>query len=184
MRQVLRYVTTRYGIAGLLVLAIVIIVVAARVLGGGDDTGATSVNPGADAPQSTVSQQPDDGVAEPTPSTAPTLPTGHPDPLPVAETFARAWIDHSGVTPRQWHQRLSAHATKALADKLRDTDPADVPAQQITGDATLVSVAETEWAQVEIPIDAGTLRLGLVFAAPEGKSSERWLVDTIDWEQS
>lgn len=183
MRRVLRYVATRYGAAGLIVLAILVVVVIARLTGGGDD-GNTTADPGGDTPQSTVSQQPDDGVAEPTPTAAPTLPAGHPDPLPAADAFARAWIDHSGVTPQQWHQRLSGHATKALADKLRDTDPADVPAREITGEPTLVSVAETDWAQVEIPIDAGTLRLGLLFTAPEGKQRKQWLVDTIDWDQA
>lgn len=183
MRQVLRYVTTRYGIAGLIVLAVLVIVVVARLTGGGDN-GPTNPNAGGSPPQSTASHEPDDGVAEPTPSTAPTLPAGHPDPLPAAERFTRAWIDHSGLTPQQWHQRLTAFATKSLAEKLRDTDPADVPAKEITGEPTLVTVAETDWAQVEIPVDAGTLRLGLLFAAADGKQRKQWLVDTVDWDNS
>lgn len=183
MRRVLRYVATRYGAAGLIVLAVLVVVLVARLTGGGDNGNVTS-DPGHDTPQSTVSQEPDDGVAEPTPTAEPTLPAGHPDPLPAAETFTRAWIDHSGLTPQQWHQRLSVHTTKALADKLRDTDPADVPAKEITGEPTLSSLAGTELAQVEIPVDAGTLRLGLLYTTPEGKQTKQWLVDTIDWDQS
>jgi hypothetical protein len=56
-------------------------------------------------------------------------------------------------------------------------DPQNVPANRVTGEAKLIPQA-TAIAEVEIPLDAGTLRLRLV--GPDG----RWHVDGIDWSRS
>jgi hypothetical protein len=177
MRQVLRLLGTRFGAALVLVVLIAIVVAIGRLLGGGNHTGFTT-GPAPDVTaEATTSPEPDDGDAIPSesPLPPPTSP-GAPPAQAVALDFANAWLHHTGVTPAQWFQGLSKYATKNLQDKLNGVDPAGVPANQTTGDPTLVD-QEGSYANVAIPLDAGTLSLRLIV------EHGHWLVDGVDWQR-
>src|SRR4051794_12455639 len=110
-------------------------------------------------------------VSPPPPSTSP----GAAEPATVAAAFLAAWLKHD-VTAEQWQKSLSGYATKDLLAKLKDTDPAGVPADRLTGDVTIVS-RDAAFVQASAPVDSGTVRLNLV--ADHG----RWLVDGVDWDR-
>ncbi|MGH3714951.1 MAG: hypothetical protein ACRDT4_16035 [Micromonosporaceae bacterium] len=177
MRTVLRWVTTRYGIAGILVLGVLVVVVVTR-LAGGEVGRAGDAEAGAD-PYASVSFGPDhDEIGDPEVNERgerPTLPKGVPDPLPVADAFATAWADHDGVTGEQWRARLAKHATKALMKRLGAADPTSQPSVELTGEPQLDTVIGTDRADVSISARSGVLLLGLRYA------DRRWAVDSISW---
>ena len=182
MRTLIRAVTTRYGIAGLLVLGVLIVVGVARLIGGEVERPGSAAG-GAD-PYASISVGPDDGLVEvdpedpvTEPSDDTSLPPGLADPRPVAEAFATAWADHSGVSPETWRERLAEYATESLMDRLADTDPSTVPTDSITGEPTLTSVRGDRFAEVSIEADGGVLVLGLMLQDGE------WAVDSIDWRR-
>jgi hypothetical protein len=167
MRQALRLLGTRYGAALGLVLLIAIVVAAGKVVGGG--SGLPVIGSGPDSvatPTATQSPIPDDGD----------LASSAPDPKTVATNFTRAWLNHTGVSATQWHTGVARYATPTLSTKLDGVDPAGVPANQITGDVTLIDHAES-YVDATVPLDNGLLTLQLV--ATHG----RWLVDTVDWQR-
>lgn len=182
MRTLLRWVTTRYGIAGILVLGVLVTVTVGRLIGGETDR-AGDAAAGAD-PYASLSFGPDDGVIEsddpgsdpdPGDGLTPTLPKGVPDPLPVAEKFATAWADHDGVTGEEWRKRLAKHATESLMKRLDGVDPTSDPSVKLTGDPRLDSVIGRNRANVSVPAETGVLLLGLRYA------DRRWAVDSISW---
>jgi hypothetical protein len=178
MRQALRLLGTRYGAALGLVLLIAIVVAAGKVVGGG--SGLPVIGSGPDSvatPTATQSPIPDDGdLASSAPAPAPSTSPGAPDPKTVATNFTRAWLNHTGVSATQWHTGVARYATPTLSTKLDGVDPAGVPANQITGDVTLIDHAES-YVDATVPLDNGLLTLQLV--ATHG----RWLVDTVDWQR-
>ncbi|HYN92778.1 MAG TPA: hypothetical protein VES42_02885 [Pilimelia sp.] len=173
-RFVLRVVGSRYGVAAVLAVLVLGILGSANLLAGPDREPAGV----AGAPERPlVTADPtagDDGVVASRPAPAPVTSPGTAKPLSVARAFALAWLDHRDVPADTWHAGMLPHSTEALSRKLAGVDPAGVPADRITGAPTLIPLAESV-ADVNVPIDAGTLRLRLV--APEG----RWLVDGVDW---
>jgi hypothetical protein len=162
-------------------LALVGIIIAFGKLMGGPNP----VTPGADPPAARSTVDPstgNDGVAnpdEPTPSAF--RPSTGPDVVAVANAFAKSWVQHKR-SAKAWRDSLLPHCTKTLAAELDGVDPAGVPADRITGPAT-VEVRAEAYADVIIPIDAGRLRLRLVAPADE-TGKRRWLVDAIDWERA
>jgi hypothetical protein len=169
---------SRLGVAVVLLVVVFGIVGVARAVSGPDE-GTTVLGPVPTRPPSTVDPTAgDDGVVETAPPTDPvvTVSPGTPAPEEVATAFASAWLDRD-ATPERWHAALLPHATAELARKLAGVDPAGVPAEQMTGPATVIPRGEA-YIEVAFPLDAGRLRLQLV--APDG----RWLVDGIDWERS
>lgn len=96
--------------------------------------------------------------------------------LATANTFASLWIDHDRPA-KAWLDSLTPFCTKTLVGELSGVDPESVPADRITGTASLEVHADAT-VDVIIPIDAGKLRLRMV-AQQNGK----WLVDGIDWER-
>ena len=174
MRFLVRLLTTRYGIGILLAVVLFGILGINRLVSGTGSTPAAgpvvepsiaSVDPthGNDSVQTPVSPPP--------PSTSP----GAAEPATVAASFLAGWLKHD-VTAEQWQKSLSAYATKDLLAKLKDTDPAGVPADRLTGDVTIVS-RDAMFVQASAPVDSGTVRLNLV--ADQG----RWLVDGVDWDR-
>jgi|SRR6476660_9424094 len=176
MRQVLRLLSTRYGVA--LIIAVLVLGVAGVAKAVSDPepppaaplVGASNaVSPEAD---------PDDDGEDPSASPAPPLTSpGATAPDKVAATFAGAWVKHTGVTPEQWRTGIAATSTRTLQDKLKETDPAAVPAESVTGTATVLQ-REASFVEALVPLNAGRLRLRLV--AQNG----RWLVDGVDWERT
>ncbi len=183
MRTLLRWVSTRYGVVGILVLGVVVTVGVARLAGGEADRPGSAA-PGAD-PYANVSMGPDDGVYygtttdpnAPPPEQRPKVPAGLSDPRPVAHRFAIAWADHDGVAPKTWRDRLARYSSRSLTERLAGTDPAAVPTDDITGEPRLVSVTGRARASVTIEARGGLLVLGLVHI------DHRWAVDSIDWRR-
>ncbi|MGH3728466.1 MAG: hypothetical protein ACRDTU_06905 [Micromonosporaceae bacterium] len=177
MRALLRWVTTRYGIAGILVLGVLAVVVVSRLAGG--EIGPTGdAAPGTD-PHASASFGPDDGVIETGEAASdqaePTLPKGVPDPGPVAKRFAIAWADHDDITGKQWRARLAEHATKSLMTRLGDADPTSEPSVKLTGQPRLDAVIGDNRAEISVPAADGVLLLGLRYA------DRSWAVDSISW---
>jgi hypothetical protein len=95
----------------------------------------------------------------------------------VAKAFANAWLHHTGVTATEWHAAVAEYATPDLSDELDGADPADVPADHLTGDLIQTDFSRS-YVQYAVLTDAGTLTLYL-----QGVSG-RWLVSGIDWARS
>ncbi|MER7275805.1 hypothetical protein ABT369_15225 [Dactylosporangium sp. NPDC000244] len=178
MRTVLRLLGTRYGIALVLVVVVLIVVGLGRtVLDRGDGHSAN------DALGPTVAAVPtsadpyaslgDDGVDE-SANPAPSLSKGAADVSAVATRFAKAWLRKPGVSGEQWRAGLKTDASAELMTDLADTDPADVPTDAITGDVQLQNVGAATVAR--IPAQGGTIVLELQ------ASGGRWLVTSLDWE--
>jgi hypothetical protein len=176
MRHVLRLLGNRYGIALTLVVVVAVVVVSAKLLGYGSSNANTrSPDDTGPAVTTTVSAEPDDGLDEPSgPPPGPSTSPGAAGPETVAVDFAKAWLNHTGISAANWHAALSRYATRTLADQLADTDPAGVPASRITGKPNVVNHTES-LVDVAIPLDAGTVSLRVV--ATDG----RWLVDGVDY---
>ncbi|GIF76595.1 hypothetical protein Asi02nite_61130 [Asanoa siamensis] len=163
-------------------LAIVVFAVVgvARAMSGPDDRSTGSAQPfeTSTPPESSGSIEGDDGVVEPTAATldpGPSLSPGARQPAAVAETFAKAWLNRTAKADA-WHAALAAHATATLETKLEGVDPVVVPAERLTGQATVVPQG-TGLAEVSFPVDSGILVLRLVV------EKGRWLVDGVDWER-
>jgi len=175
----LRLLGTRYGIALVLAIVVLGIVAALRGLSGSRPPPPAGLG-GAQVTASTnASAEPfegDDSVdAPPTPPDPVTSP-GAATPATVAMKFATAWLHHSGVTAQQWWNGLKPYATKALLDKLKDTDPTRVPAERTTGPAEIQN-RDVSFVDVSVPLNSGTLKLRLL------ATNGRWLVDGVDWER-
>ena len=176
MARLLRLLGPRYGMALVLLLILTAVVGVARLTAGSDRAGLFGGS-GAGSTHSTASpDRTSDSVSTvespPPPSTGP----GAAAPADVAADFARAWLAHDGVTGDQWRAGLAKYATPALLARLKETDPASVPASRIAGAVSLQSRGTT-FVEVAIPLDNGLLQLRLL--GPNG----RWLVDGLSWER-
>jgi hypothetical protein len=188
VRRVLQILGTsalrsRLGVALALIIVVFAVVGVARVFAGPEDARTAAVGP---VETSTATSTPgptegDDGVVEPSPesSTAldpgPGLSPGARRPETIAEAFAGDWLDRTAEADA-WYAALLANATPTLAAKLKGVDPVVVPADRLTGPATVVPRG-SGLVEVSYPVDSGTLLLRLVVG--EG----RWLVDGVDWER-
>jgi len=179
MRRVLAFVTSRYGLAGLVALLVVVVVVVGRLMGvvgtGSTDDGAP-VAGGTPSAGARGSGAPNDAPTAARTRPSPVVPAGKPGPVSVAGTFTTAYLD-ADRPAKQWRAALRRYATTTLTGELGTMDPATVPAQRRTGTPTLTDNG-AHWAQVDVPTDAGTLTLRL-----QGESAG-WLVDGIDWTPS
>src|SRR5262245_18151520 len=135
MRTVLRLIGTRYGIALVLALVVLGIVGIGKTLIGNNHA-EVPIGPVVSPPTTPGPTGPtlgDDSLVDPTGSIAgPSLSPNAPSPTTVASRFVNAWLHHTGVTPEQWRAGLAPHATSALMTKLKETDPAGVPASSVT----------------------------------------------------
>ncbi|WP_232234526.1 hypothetical protein [Actinoplanes sp. N902-109] len=132
-------------------------------------------------PAASVSVDPshdEDGVVQDDdPPAKPKTSPGTAQPEAVAYAFASAWVDHKNVSAKQWHDGIMPNATENLSQELDGVDPADVPADEVTGRPSLVPMGDG-LVNAVVTVDSGKLTLQLV--APDG----RWLVDGVDWEAS
>ncbi|MGC9670325.1 hypothetical protein ACNTMW_27750 [Planosporangium sp. 12N6] len=172
MRPILRLLGTRYGIALILALLVLAVVGIMRgVAGSYRQTWGTAV----ESPRSSIDPTAgNDSLLTPESPAPPVTSPGAPEPAAVATEFVHAWLAHEGVTAEQWRAGFARYATPALRDKLKDTDPARVPAQRATGPVVLQNRAPT-FVEASVPLDSGTVRLRLL------ATNGRWLVDGVDW---
>ncbi len=178
MRTVLRLLGTRYGIAMVLIVVVLVVVGFGRIIySDGDRPGNDALGPTV-APASTspdpFSSLGDDGVVDEPASAAPSLSKGAADANAVATRFAKAWIRKPGITGEQWRAALKPDASNTLMEDLADTDPSDVPTATITGPAELEAFGSV--ATAKIPAEGGAIILQL--ETIDG----RWQVTSLDWE--
>jgi len=179
MRTVLRLLGTRYGIGLILAVVILGVVGIAKTFVGNRAANipigpvvspvSTAAAPDASLGDDSVD---DSAAAVPGPSVSANAPTADK----VAARFMAAWLKHSGVTGDQWRAALKPNATTELLAKLNDTDPAGVPADQVTGPIQLIPQGSV--TQADVPVNGGTVHLRLVVV------KGRWQVDGIDWDPS
>ncbi|GAA4246847.1 hypothetical protein GCM10022255_020300 [Dactylosporangium darangshiense] len=178
MRTVLRLLGTRYGIALVLVVVVLVAVGLGRTVL--DDGSGRSAN---DALGPTVAPVPtsadpysslgDDGVDESVVA-APSLSKGAADVSAVATRFAKAWLRKPGISGDQWRAALKPDASAELMASLAETDPADVPTATITGPVQLQGTGAVTVAK--FPAEGGAIVLELQVAGG------RWQVTSLDWE--
>lgn len=77
----------------------------------------------------------------------------------AASAFVRAWSS-DGASRDAWYAAMERWASPELLRSLASTDPAQVPADRVTGDARLVSSAKTS-ATVLVPTDGGDVLVTL-----------------------
>lgn len=175
MRSVLRLLGTRYGMA--LILTVLVLGVVGVLRGVSGSYGQT-LGPAVEASRSSVNPTAgNDSVLAPESPPPPSTSPGAAEPVAVATEFMRGWLAHDGVRPEQWRASFAKSATPTLRDRLKDTDPAGVPARRMTGDVALHDRAGA-FVEASVPVDSGTVRLRML--AKNG----RWLVDGVDWERS
>ncbi|MET7422292.1 hypothetical protein [Dactylosporangium sp. NPDC005555] len=178
MRTVLRLLGTRYGIALVLTVVVLVVVGFGRII-------VTKIDPtdndalGPTVAPATTTPDPysslgDDGVIEGQSSPAPSLSKGAADVSTVATRFADAWLRKPGVSGEQWRAGLKPDASGDLMEALAETDPSDVPATTITGQPTLKE--EGQAVEAKLPADGGTIVLHLEIIGG------RWLVTALGWE--
>jgi hypothetical protein len=93
-----------------------------------------------------------------------------PAALNAATAYVRAWA-RPQLDRDTWYAGTRHLVTPAYAQLLADTDPANVPAQAVTGAARAVS-STTAVVVADVPTDTGTVRVRLT------PSDDRWLVAT------
>ncbi len=169
-----RIFRSRMGVALVLFAIVLAVVGIARLFSDGRADSRSSFSTESPGPVVSIDPGDNDSILDSAPPPAPSTSPGQTQPALVANAFATAWIDHKGVSPKAWHDKLLQHATTKLAKELGGVDPAGVPADRILGPPNLVPIGATV-VTAEIPMESGKLSLQLV--APDGK----WLVDTIDW---
>lgn len=183
MRTVLRLLSTRYGIALILVVIVLAVVGVGRTFldGGAGGSANDALGPTVAPVRTTAdpySSLGDDGVDEPglaqPESVAPSLGKGAADVSTVATRFAKAWLRKPGVTGEQWRAGLKLDASTDLMSELAETDPGDVPTATITGPMALTNTGQD--ATAKFPAEGGTIALGLQVIGG------RWQVTSLDWE--
>jgi hypothetical protein len=171
----------RAVVAGVLAAVVLGIVIMARLSGDESGPGSSAADQRGRASEASatpsVSPSPtaNDGVVG-----AGASPYGQP-PAPAAVraavAFVRAWTHHpDGITAKQWWTSVSRYADATLAKQLEFTDPARVPATDITGQAQGIAGGPSS-ATVAVPTDAGRVVLTCVLV--QGK----WLVSDLDLER-
>ena len=176
-RQILRLLGSRYGLAVVGLVLVVIVVGVARAVSGPQPFETVGPPPPLQVSPSSSEVLGDDSVATSEGPPSITAIPGVPAPEAVALDFARAWLRTNGITSAQWVKSLEPYSTKRLLEEFKDVDPASVPAESIRGSAT-VRPRDSQLAEVDIPVTPGTLKLRVLV------SNGRWLVDGVSWERS
>jgi hypothetical protein len=116
-------------------------------------------------------------VAELTPAALP-LAKAPPAALTVATKWTEAWAKHpAGTTTQSWVGGLMPYTTPEYLGVLTTVDPANVPANKVTGPARAVAVSPSS-VRVDVPTDALTLVVLVVNTGAEG--GDQWRVAGYD----
>ncbi|MFC8503151.1 hypothetical protein ACFUC1_12380 [Pedococcus sp. NPDC057267] len=108
-------------------------------------------------------------MSDTTPTAASTPDKG--SPVQVATAFVSAWATTT-AGEQAWLTGMKPWATPKLANSMNGTDPAQVPATKVTGDARLTAT-KGRTATVSVPTDGGRIAVGLVQVAGA------WKADTL-----
>ena len=93
-------------------------------------------------------------------------------PVEVATAFVTAWSNTGVGDESAWLTRMKPWASESLISSLSGTDPSQVPATRVTGDAALKSTKGAT-ATVSVPTDGG--RISVVVVGAHG----RWRAHTV-----
>jgi hypothetical protein len=163
----------RLGVRGGIVVGLAVLVLAivaiARVAGRGSDTAPYASDVTATSTIDPTSG--DDGEVA--------SPSAYPDDADVkaaAQAFTTAWLKRN-LSSADWLAGLTPLTTKALADSFKGVDPTAVPATRVVAAPTIVLRTDS-FAQTTTLVDTGRLVLGL------SKHSNRWLIDSVDWDRA
>lgn len=129
-------------------------------------TAASPAPSGGDNDGGTLDYTP--GPSQPPPAAAQTL----------AERFAHLWARHDVPAAAWWHD-LEPLCTPQLHEQLRDTDPANIPADAITGHAQAIDSRRGEAVFHLRATGGGTLILGTAEVPQLG-----WRVATVDFKRA
>lgn len=157
-----------------LIITAVLTLALLAVVGRATDGQASAVPPAASTTPYTTA--PASELTSPAPTTVPTpgttstptatttvRPTSGAAPVEsataVASAFVRAW-SADGASREGWHASMEPWASPELLRALASTDPAQVPADRVTGDGRLVASAKTS-ATVRVPTDGGDVLVTL-----------------------
>lgn len=121
------------------------------------DEAARAAHP-ATAPAPSTAAPPSVSVPNTPPPAVPPDPAG----VQLAERWGRLWVDHPpGVDGHQWAGRLQPFTTAEFQPLLSSVDPANVPADAVTGPAVpLRSTAGS--MDVRLPTNAGDITVQLI----------------------
>jgi hypothetical protein len=115
----------------------------------------TTTQPSTSAPTTTASAPP------------PKISKG--SPVEVATAFVTAWAT-TGSGEQAWLAGMRPWATPDLVESMAGTDPAQVPATKVTGDAAL-RATRGDSATVSVPTDGGRIAVELVRQAGAWKAT-------------
>jgi hypothetical protein len=176
MRDLMRRIGPRYAISLVVIVVVTAIIAIVRLSASGPSPASTigGQSPGL---ATSASDAPDDAEPSPDVAASPSTSPGAASPRTVATAFANAWLHHTGLTSTEWHAAVAKYATTDLSDQLDGADPADVPADHLTGDLIQTDFSSS-YVQYAALTNAGTLTLYL-----QGVNG-RWLVSGIDWTRS
>lgn len=165
MRKILRILGSRYGIAAILLVAVIVVVSIAKLSTDTNSEGTTNSN---DSVDNVDEGDPNDGYVEPSgDSKSSKLPSAA---VKQADSFAKAWVDTRSKSQEDWFKEVAKYSTKRVKDQLHDTAPEAVPAKKIQDKPVI------DDNNVEIGTDKGLLILGMI------KENKDWLVNSIDFE--
>ena len=120
-------------------------------------------------------------VAELTPAALP-LSKAPPAALTVATKWTQAWARHpAGTTTQSWVGGLMPYTTPEYLGVLTTVDPANVPANKVTGPARAVAVSPSS-VRVDVPTDALTLVVLVVNTGADAGpgAADEWRVAGYD----
>lgn len=93
-----------------------------------------------------------------TPTSAPAA----PEAMAVATKWSQAWVRHpKGISAKEWLAGLKPYTTEEYLAVMKSVDPANVPADKVTG-APKVVHSFTSSVDFDVPTDGPTLRLTVV----------------------
>jgi hypothetical protein len=162
----MRLLGSRYGIAAILLLAVIAVVVIAKA--NSDPNPGNGVNNGSTYSDDAGSGAPNDGMEDPGSDAKPSsnLPAKAVD---NAKAFTKAYID-TDKSQKDWFAGISPYLTGEKKQELKQTDPSRVPIKEIRGKPELTG------NNVNFQTDAGLLLLRMV------EQDGKWLVDGIDFQ--
>jgi hypothetical protein len=101
------------------------------------------------------------------PPQTPTSAAPAPKALETAILWAKAWVTHpQGTTSEQWLNGMRPYTTEEQLAIMATVDPANVPATEVTGQAT-ATTSYTTSVEASVPTNGGPISI-TVISTPQG----------------